>query len=236
MATLGAVSQSFLLGFEGDVRQSGREASEAFPSQQALVFGPGKASLGGLSPSPFLWISKVTLGSPAARLPWRHRLRRARSMLQPTRRRRSPWLQPTSPSAMRSVRRVHSRSPWLRPRAEEKKKVECAWLLLLSYASGLLASSSDSQSSTLVASGVLALRALLLCFARAPALLTRPPAETEHKKQKKARCAWLLLLSNPSSLLASLALYSLPSYHSGSSALVASGVFGLEAVHRPACC
>ena len=31
-----AVSQSFLMGFEGDVRQSGREASEAFPSQ--LVF------------------------------------------------------------------------------------------------------------------------------------------------------------------------------------------------------
>ena len=113
---------------------------------------------------------------------------------------------------------------------QEKKKVECAWLLLLSYASGLLASSSDSQSSTLVASGVLALGALLLCLARAPALLTRPPAETEHKKQKKVRCAWLLLLSNPSSLLASLALYSLPSYHSGSSALVASGVFGLEAV------
>ena len=39
-----AVSQSFLLGFEGDVRQSGREA---FPSQQALVFAPGEASLEG---------------------------------------------------------------------------------------------------------------------------------------------------------------------------------------------
>ena len=131
--------------------------------------------------------------------------------LRAPRRRRSPWLQPTQ-----------SR--------ERKKKIECAWLLLLSYASGLLASSSDSQTSTLVASGVLVLRALLLCFARAPALLTRPPAETEHKMQKKVRCAWLLLLSNPSRLLASLALYSLPSYHSGSSALVASGVFGLEAV------
>ena len=31
------------------------------------------ASLGGLSPSPFLWVSKVTLGTPAARLPRRFR-------------------------------------------------------------------------------------------------------------------------------------------------------------------
>ena len=74
---------SFLMGFEGDVRHSGREASEAFPSQQVrrarwLVFGAGEASLGGsvatlggLSPSPFLWVSKVTLGTPAARLPRR---------------------------------------------------------------------------------------------------------------------------------------------------------------------
>ena len=42
-----AVSQSFLMGFEGDVRESGREASAAFPSQQVLAFGPGKtASVG----------------------------------------------------------------------------------------------------------------------------------------------------------------------------------------------
>ena len=41
------------MGFEGDVRQSGHEASEAFPSQQALVFGPGEASLGGLCPIGF---------------------------------------------------------------------------------------------------------------------------------------------------------------------------------------
>ena len=42
----------------------------------------------------------------------------------------------------------------------------------------------------------------------------------------------MLLLSNPGRLLASLALYSWLSYRSGSSALVASGVFGLEAVSR----
>ena len=29
------------MSFEGDVRQSGCEASEAFPSQQVVVFGPG---------------------------------------------------------------------------------------------------------------------------------------------------------------------------------------------------
>ena len=35
------------MGFEGDVRESGREASAAFPSQQVLVFGPGEtASIG----------------------------------------------------------------------------------------------------------------------------------------------------------------------------------------------
>ena len=182
------------MDFEGDVRQSGREASLATPPPS----GPFHASADA-APPVSMASADVTVGDA---------LGASRAL---------------------SVSMAETKS-------REKKKVECAWLLLLSYASGLLASSSDSQSSTLVASGVLALRALLLCFARAPALLTRPPAETEHKKQKKARCAWLLLLSNPSSLLASLALYSLPSYHSGSSALVASGVFGLEAVHRPACC
>ena len=35
--------------------------------------GGSVATLGRLSPSPFLWVSKVTLGSPAARLPRRFR-------------------------------------------------------------------------------------------------------------------------------------------------------------------
>ena len=44
------------MGFEGDVRQSGREASEAFPSQQVLVVGPGDtASVGPVACS--LWAS-----------------------------------------------------------------------------------------------------------------------------------------------------------------------------------
>ena len=88
-----AVSQCFLMGCDEAFpsQQSGRAVSEAFPSQQVLAFGPGDtasvgpaglrawrgqsggsvATLGGLSPSPFLWVSKVTLGSPAARLPRR---------------------------------------------------------------------------------------------------------------------------------------------------------------------
>ena len=45
---------------------------------------------------------------------------------------------------------------------------------------------------------------------------------------REVECAWLLLLSSASGLLAPLAHYPLPSYHSKSPALVASGVFALE--------
>ena len=48
------------------------------------------------------------------------------------------------------------------------------------------------------------------------------------RQKGKVECAWLLLLSSASGLLAPLTHYPLPSYHSKSPALVASGVFALE--------
>ena len=81
-----AVSESFLLGFEGfrgvSVTAGAGVWAWRHRLRQArwLIFGPGEASLGGslatlgeLSPTPVFWASKVTFGSPAARLPRRFR-------------------------------------------------------------------------------------------------------------------------------------------------------------------
>ena len=134
VATLRAVSQFFLMGFEGDVRESGLKPSSAAGRAvgQAKPFpGPLAAEMPApqpwlpkprlawprweLSPSPFLWVSKVTLGSPVSNPP--------RQPAGPLARLQSPsrdlWLQMPAPQ------------PWL-PKPAGRGHVESC-LPVLSY-------------------------------------------------------------------------------------------------------